>query len=316
MELAPYPLPVNKVAALASLPPIAYGGKVSSSFPAGSVIDMGHSLPQNRDERGQHLKKETVVSALISAGISAGAYFISGPKVAGLAAGVCAAATILVQVFWKEHKESSPVPAGNTVEQSLSNVGNPIQTVNQHFNLYPPEPAAKQETLPVSEKQQEVRPNIQFVRTKNIRVTVGGAKGDDLVEIVRDIDSDNPQAVVAYFRNTAVSGVAIPDAHKIYAQVLYRDEFGTEIDDVARAYWLDPYRNHAALLLNETHGLILMLMLSDKSLLTSDGTLQKGFRVGQITTIEVVLTYKNSIICSERFDFSDSDGVIDASCIA
>src|ERR1017187_213731 len=94
-------------------------------------------------------------------------------------------------------RSNSSTNNADSFKQSLENVGNPHVETHVHFPL--PPPSASTQTDPLRE---ETNPNIQFVRTRNIRVTQGDAHGRILVEAVREIDSHNPQAAVACFRNT------------------------------------------------------------------------------------------------------------------
>jgi hypothetical protein len=49
----------------------------------------------------------------------------------------------------------------------------------------------------------------------------------------------------------------------VQAQILYKDRAGNEIEDVPRGYWLAPFADYADLLLNDTRGLIVMVMSHD-----------------------------------------------------
>jgi hypothetical protein len=256
---------------------------------------------------------EWVTLALTLVG-SGGTYFLTGrPMWAGAA--LVGGLGILAILFLKGGRRGvveSPPTITDSLKQSIENVGNPH--IEAHIHL--PETATPPAPLPVSTatkpQREGAKPNIHFVRTRSIRVTPSGPHGNNLVEAIREIDSRNPQAAVAYFRNSASESIEVPNAYGVHAQILYKDAHGNEIDDVPNGHWLDPFKDSAIIQLNDTRGLILMLMIEGKELRAPYQDRYKGFRIGQISTIEVCLTSTNAVLLRERFELMDDNGSLDA----
>ncbi len=263
----------------------------------------------------------------VSAGatlIASGAgYLVGGWK----GAAICiASGLIIILVVHSRAKAKEPTIRERAVEvidrlqqtSSGTNVGAPItQNANPTINVFPPTsvvaPAIPTESIPAK----HVSPTVECVRTRTIRVTEGGRYGDCLLESVV-IDAHDPQAVVAYFRNVPAEGTEDhPDIYNVQAQIIYKDSSGNEIQDVPKGVWLGSRGISTHLQLNETEGLILMILPHDgKELLAPYQGRHKTFAIGQIDTIDVCLTSHNSgrnrVLLCKTFKWMDEDGQIDA----
>jgi len=187
---------------------------------------------------------------------------------------------------------------------------NPVQTIEQHFHV--PTTQIIQGVQPSLKANNEVKPNIKFVRTFTQRVGITDLTGVFFIP-TREFDSDNPLAALACFRNEPQGTATIPDAYNVRAQILYKDQNDNEIDDIPSARWIDQRGSSVSLTLGTTKCLILMLMVKNGKLLVPwNGDRFTEFRIGQISTIEVRLISKNTVLLSSRFSFADDNGSIDA----
>lgn len=232
--------------------------------------------------------------------------------------------------FWKPiFAEKHPVSeepsirerAHNQVERLQqiggTNVGAPItQNASPTINVFPPSLVvvpAPSERVPAK----HIPPRVECVRTRTIRVTQGGRYSDCLVESVI-IDARDHQAVAAYFRNVPAEGTDDhPDIYNVQAQIIYKDSSGNEIQDVPKGVWLGSPGIQTHLKLNETEGLILMILPHAKEeLLAPYQGHYKTFAIGQIATIEVCLTShnsgRNSVLLCKTFKWMDENRQIDA----
>jgi hypothetical protein len=198
-------------------------------------------------------------------------------------------------------------PANQNLNVSVNPVFSPVFSQQMTDHSTPGQPK------PVPGTGPEPGPNIRFVRTKTIWVTQGGDHGRALVEATREIDSHNPRALVACFRNTPSEASAVPDAHNVQGHIIYTDLAGNEVDDIAKAYWLEPYAESAALTLGATRCVILMLRTHDGKLLVPNQDWRKEFDAGQVSTIEVRLIHNNIVVLSESFGFKDNNGTMEVS---
>lgn len=196
--------------------------------------------------------------------------------------------------------------------QQAQTVGD-IRTGDVHVHL--PE-SIPQVRMPQPLPAKHIPPTVECVRTRTIRITSSGRYGECLSESTI-IDSHDPQAVVAYFRNVPSKGTDDhPDIYGVQAQIIYRDINGDEIQDVPKGSWLDSGGISIHFPLNDTQGLILMILVHDTELRAPYQGGYKTFAIGQVETIDVCLTSHNSgrnrVLLSKTFRWIDEDGHIDA----
>jgi len=251
----------------------------------------------------------TLAFTLVGAG---GTYFVTQKPLWSLAA-LGVGLLIMLCLFLFDRPKEAALPRQNEVsdsfKQTMENVGNPTVIV------YPPTQSPPVPTTHIAPAK-HVPPVVECVRTRVIRVAPSGRDGNALSESTI-IDSHDPKAVVAYFRNIPAEGTDDhPDIYGVQAQIVYKDTSDNEIQDVPKGIWLDSSGIQTHLLLNQTEGLILMLLVDDKELRAPYQGHYKTFAIGQIATIEVCLTSHNSgrnrVLLRKTFRWIDEDGQIDA----
>ena len=203
------------------------------------------------------MKKETIVSVLVSVGATAGALLISS-KVAIIVFALCVLATILVQAFWKE-KISEPSIRERAIKhieqlrQGGTNVGAPItQNANPVFNpiinvnvphaapavLPPaPSPAPPQQNLP--------KHNLVFLGAAFVKIAYSGpgfsrtTDGMHSFSEVVGASRGDMIGLVARFRNEAVFGQDIKAIRRARAHLKLFDKSSREIETgFSAALWL------------------------------------------------------------------------------
>jgi hypothetical protein len=260
------------------------------------------------------LKKSDTLTVLIGLVITGVGWRYGGPQWGISVAIGAAAAFLLVHFLWKERAPTSAFPAqtitdsfkqstsGSTVTAPIT----PSAKIEQHIHF----PTTPTKAEPKSTKIQP-SPNIEFIKSHTQRV--GITDGGMFFIPTREFDRANPLAALACFRNEPRGDATIPDAYNVRAQVLYRDQNDTEIDDIPSACWIDEGSTSVSLPLGTTKCLILMLMLEDGRIRVPwNGDRFTDFRVGQISTIEVRLISKNKVLISSKLAFADDNYSIDA----
>ena len=207
------------------------------------------------------MKKETVVSGLISAAIAGGGYFISGPKVAAIIFLVGLVGTVAVQVFWKESShQDHPVPIADSVKQSLENVGNPVQNANPSINnsptftnapVFAPQIILSQPrqvaapTVQTAPPREPLRHNLVFLGATFVKLRYSGpgygSSTDGMHSFSEVVGASRGDMIglVARFRNEAVFGQDIKAIRRARAHLKLFDKNSREIGTgFSAALWL------------------------------------------------------------------------------
>jgi hypothetical protein len=208
------------------------------------------------------MKKETIVSSLISVGATAGALLIS-QKLALFVLVICVIATILVQTFWKEKRvEPSIRERAQGVVDRLQQQASPVQTqtanpsINnsptfnnapvfapQIFIPPPSQPAAPAVQAPLP--QEQPRHNVVFLGAAFVKLTYSGpgysSSTDGMHSFSEVVGTSRGDMIglVARFRNEAVFGQDIKAIRRARAHLKLFDKNSREIGTgFSAALWL------------------------------------------------------------------------------
>ncbi len=151
----------------------------------------------------------------------------------------------------KKEEEKPKQPAG-TAPSSPSVVSNPIQTVSPTITVNPTIDASQHHHYPAPPALAETKTpaptpkhNVVFVSRKVANIVPVEDQTTYFVFPSDDIESPMVlKAFIANFRNDRIPGIKVPDWDYVYAQIIYRNKYGGEIESVGSASWVGTPKKH------------------------------------------------------------------------